>query len=40
MKKYLAGVTLAILPNGEIDIPQEDLDNVLKELNGEEANWD
>jgi hypothetical protein len=41
MQKYLYGVTVAKLPNGEFDIPEIDLDNAYKEMKGEKVLcWD
>jgi hypothetical protein len=41
MQKYLDGITIAILPNGEKDIPEVDLDHAIRELNGEDiSDWD
>jgi hypothetical protein len=41
MQKYLNGITVAVLPDRDIDIPEEDLENAYKELKGEKLiDWD
>ena len=39
--RFLQGITCRILPNGQIDIPQRDIDNAIRDINGEEVKeWD
>lgn len=32
--RFMQGITVRILPNGEHDIPQRDIDVALKDING------
>jgi hypothetical protein len=39
--KWMKGITISILPNGEEHIPQEDIERALKDIRGEKVTeWD
>ena len=41
--EWLDGITCIVLPSGEIDIPQRDIDNAFRAANGEiigDMEWD
>lgn len=41
MQRYLNGITVTKLPNGEFDIPEIDLDDAYREMKGENGlYWD
>lgn len=41
IEKLLEGCTIRVSPNGRIDIPIEDIENAISEINGEKiVSWD
>ncbi len=39
--KWMQGITVSIQPNGDIDIPESDIERALKDIRGEKVeDWD